>query len=683
MPASQLQHSPSADVFQKKTLPELSPMSYSLTATYPFHPDTNDQSLYLDTMAASSVSLRQPTMFAISLQNEESKSAQGSRLSMPGSKTSSIHGSRPSMYGSRASGLYGSRPIVFNSGNSRESLLGVRGSKDHSVEEEGVPTMNVGRMLSTSATLPNSSTDNMEAPTRDSPLRSPLTSATSISKKDFASLTCILDYSRGGSISPSSPSPPESAEHTEQEGPSPMHHTSGRRRDLGLLTSLDVGQVVGRGLATGVAKEDSSKTSNVALDKVSPAVKQTCSKTMSRLEKLTSLDYIRQSFRIKKKVSFEPAPESMPKKGSHKGNPSYDMVFTNESAQNQDSRSAAPEEEGEGLEWRKYCHASSTSTEMFSPTEMSRTMFLQQQRQHPFADPHSMGGGCYVPQLSQPYYLPPHAGGVGPGVAHVYPHPQLSQSYYSQLSQNYSFLSPYHIPIGDPFYGIAREGLGDGTMRGDLHYHEILTPDYSDATTPEHEHFVAGGRAKRINSDDYDPRGIHVCVETPDKFMETGTTSDFPMSPSQDASATGMYRDGHSNGFINNNYLREELDLMENPQKLGVGYMGEGRRGYLDALHEGPGGEEGLGRYLYHHTPMSHIPEDVHMNSISVDDPLHYSGSSHPHSSNYSESSEDRDAEAPAASKGRVSWNSTLTTYPPEKKLSPRSPDQECDLTAL
>ena len=721
------------DVFQKNTLPELSPMSYSLTATYPFHPDTNNnQSLYLNSMPASNVSLRQPTMFAISLQNEESKSAQGSRSSMPGSKANSIHSSRPSMYGSRMSGLYGSRPLVVShTGTSRESLLGVQGVKEHSVEE-GKPNMRPSHMFSSPSLLPESSTDNMDAPTRDSPLPCPLTSATSVplghGKKDFASLTCILDYGRGGgSISPSSPFPLESAEHLEQKEPSHMHQRL--RRDLVSLTSLgvmDARDVASRGKEKGrtiLEDEDSYENSKVALEKVkeeTSAAKRPRFKAMSRLEKLTSLDYIRQSFRIKKKVSFEPSPEHKPtslsrsKTGVHKaetpydkGETPYDMILTNELAHNHpDGIPAGPEGGGGGRpEWKQGRHTSSTSTtEMFSPTEnILHSMFLQQQQQqqqqqHPFTEQqYSMGVSHYAAPLSQTnYFLPAHVGAVGPRSPLVYPHPQLSQQYYSPLSQNYPYHAPYHIPIGDTFgRGSFRDGLGDVTMRSDLRYHEVFTPDYSDASTSEHERFAGGGggggQGKRIDSEDSSYGG----VKGPE-FIETTTNSDLPMNHAPNMTDKS---DMYSNGFFNSNYFREELDLMQSPRRHCVGYGREGRGGGggPEHLHEEQGveGEMGLGRYLYHHPPMDHILEDVYLNSINVDDPSHQNGGSHSmrdtvqnqsnssmkqRHSKYSETSPRMvEVGEPVSSKGHVSWNTTVTTYPTEQD---NSSDQD-ELTEL
>lgn len=742
------------DPFGKNTLPELSPMSYSLTATnYPFHPDTIDRSFYLDTMPASNLSLRQPTPFALSLQNEESKSAQGSRISISGSKTS-IHGSRPSVYGSRTSGLHGSRPLVYNSGTSRESLLGLRLGKEHSVEEEEAErlrTMSLSHRVSSPSLPPNSSTDNIEVPTRDSPLPRPLISATSMplghGRKDFASLTCIPDYGRGGSISPTSPSPRESAEHSEQEGLSPMHKKSGGKRDLITLTSLDLEGEVRRGgrgrEGTIPEEEESSESSKVVSEKGkerSPAVKKTRSKTMSRLEKLTSLEYIRQSFRMKKKkVSFEQSPEPSPKprskssskKGSRKARISHDLVLTNEMTQKQkDSGPAGSERDRGKLDWRQGRRNSSTSTDMFSPTEnIARNMFLQQQQHpHSFTD-HAMALG-YAAQLSQPnYYLPPHVGVTGTGVPlpppYMYQHPQLSQQYYPQLSQSYQFQPPYHVPIGDPFgRGLGPGGGGGGgvNMRGDPRYHEVLTPDYSDITTPEHERFTAGtGRGRKTSSEeDYDPRSSYRRqVDSPDQFMDTSMISDPPTNHSSDTDTeVGTYREENRmlgvhpeyNGFVSNGYgrdsngyARDELELVGSPQRFGIGYMGDSRRGNVDFLHGEAGGEgdRALERYSYHDPQMDHIPEDVYRNSISVDDPPQHYAASHEHKDTiqnqtntrteyghpmYSETSENKftgreeEGVPMAANKGRVSWNSMVTTYPPEQN---HSHDLECELTEL
>ena len=705
------------DVFQKTTLPELSPMSYSLTAN-PVHSDN----FYVNTLPASNVSLREPTMFALSLQQEESKSAQGSRLSMTGSKTS-IHGSKPSVYGSKASNLHGSRPLVFNSGTSRESLLGLRGGgKEHSVDEEAelpLPSLLLHHRLSSpSLPPPTSSNENMELPTRDSPRpHASFALTSSHNKNDFASLTCLTNNHRRNisptSPSPTSPSPMESPMHSEPS--TTGHHKLSKRKDLSSLTSLDFisGPTTGKENRGGtiIEEEESSQSSKVNSEKAkeeSPAIKKTRSKRLSRLEKLTSLDYIRQSFRLKKKkVSFEKPSESTPKnvsrknsalKGNHHGN----TTFSNEHAQGQHDSEVVGPERGRGkMEWHQGRRNSSTSTDVFSPTEnIARNMYIQHHH-HAFPDPHAAMAMSYTAQLSQPnYYLPSHMAGAPPGVSmhpHMYPHTgQLSQQYYpSQLSQGYAY-PPHHVPMGDPFgRGYMREMPPNGG-RADPRYHEVITPDYSDITTPEHD---SSRRPRRVSLDDeYDLRDhfsrrhdgsryvddtsptnhtpdtdTEANVETSDMRAGNGRTGNHYMKENADMRRTG------------NHYMKENADMMGSPQRHMTNHTPTHRRGkYPDTLGE----EAGLGRYA---PPlMDLIPEDMYQNSISVDDPpspvgppeafSHISSHSSPRlerrRTEYPDSSDRHfsigsPTRATSGSKGHVSWNTTVTSYAPDQSEGP------------
>ena len=698
------------DVFQKSTLPELSPMSYSLTAN-----PLQSENFYLNALPTSNVSLREPTMFALSLQQEESKSAQGSRLSIAGSKTS-IHNS---IHGSRASNLHGSRPLVFNSGTSRESLLGLRGGgKEHTVDEEAdmaQAAFLLSHRVPSPFLPPNSSTDNIELPTRDSPRPRQLPStALSLAhgNKDFASLTCISDDRGGRNITSPSPSPLESPVHYEVEGST--HRKLTKRKDLSSLTSLDFLSSPSTGKdnrgGTIIEEEESSQSSKVNVEKAkdeSPAIKKGRSKHRSRLEKLTSLDYIRQSFRLKKKkVSFEQSPEATPKavakknsslRGQHQG----DTIIANEQAHGHlDNEPAGPERERGKMEWRQGRRNSSTSTDVFSPTEnIARSMFMQHHH-HAFHDPHA-AMAMYPAQLSQPtYYLPPHMGGAAaPGIP-IHPHmyPQLSQQFYpSQLSQPYSYQPSFHVPTGDPF---GRGLVPPGGGRVDPRNHEVITPDYSDITTPEHN---SSRKHRKISSEDeYELKDTYKRkYGGSSKYQDPTDTSPTNHSPDIDTEVTS-YREGasgmhpeYSNGYVNNTYLRDDLDPMASPQRHGSGYASgyasNPRRGrHIDPLHSGTGEEAWLGR---HAPPMiGHIPEDMYQNSISVDDPPnpefytpshHKQDSLHGHPrmqrrrSDISETSERKISSGshPSGSgnggggaKNRVSWNSTITTYDPEEE---------------
>jgi len=667
------------DIFQKTTLPELSPMSYSLTAN-PHHSDT----LYFNTMPASDVSLREPTMFALRLQQEESKSTHGSRLSINGSKTSihnSMHGSKPSMYSSRASNIHGSRPLVFNSGTSRESLLLRGGGKEHSIDDEAATLPQASqlsdRFPSPAFPLMNPSTENTDLPTRDSPLPRLEPLEASHGKKDFASLTCITNDHRR--MTSSSNSPLESPLHSEVEG-TPVHRKLSKRRDLSSLTSLDFmsGAPMSKENRGGtiIEEEEASQGSKVNSDKAkedSPAIKKTRSKRLSRLEKLTSLDYIRQSFRLKKKkVSFQQSLEDTPKltgRKSSSGRGHSDTVITNNQAQGIHDDSVAPEKPRGRMEWHQARRNSSTSTDVFSPTEnMARHMYLQHHH-HAFPDPHAAMAMSYTPQLSQPsYFLPPHMSGA-PGMPmhpHMYPPGvQLSQQFYpSQLSQGY----PYHPPgfMGEVHMsgrGFPRDMAPPNGSRADPRYQEVVTPDYSDVTSSDHEPSKRQRRVSMEEEEDYFRRHEDI-GRYEDSTSPTNHTPDTDTEAAPDSS-----RLEYSSGLP-----------PASPQRYGNGYPGNAHQGrHLDTPPTGQGGEGvGLSRYA---TPMSHIPQDMYQNSISVDDPpstvnyhgntrQHYSAQASPQMeqrrsefSDMSEHHNQRQNSSGSGNKGRVSWHTTLATY--------------------
>ena len=642
-----------SDVFKKSTLPELSPMAYSLTATYPF--PSEDHGLYLGTLPASTLSLQQPTRLGLSLQEqEESKSS--SRLSMHGSRPSvhgsrpsvhgsrpsihgsrpSIHESRPSIYSSRTSSMQGSRHLLYASGTSGESLLsGGRYDKEHSIEDQEMGGAMGVAMDGDDLSLSNpiiyspqllSNAGSMEVPTRDSsPFQRPLATSHQLGhgRKDFASLTCIINPSIG------SPSPELQGEWLDK-GISPTHKKP--RRDLTALTSVGTSPSHTSKQQEETIPEEGEESAKV---KKSPSTKKGRSKTMSRLEKLTSLDYIRQSFRIKKKkVSFQKTPETTPtpskKKGSNGGTTTIATIQADKESPQR--------------------RVSNVSSDMFSPTEES-FLRAEQQGQHMMGVAHGdlpMMGPMPIhgyPQLSQPSYFLPHP----------YAYPQLSQQYHPQLSQSY-------VPYPSPYHHMA---TAEPLRTRDHRYQDVVTPDFSDITTPEHARF----RERPLHSPEpqqgsefsYDLRA-HTPEQSPDKFTESEHYQQDLMDE----------YGGHHLG-IHPEYVRSpkhygpESFPLGSPQRYsmgGGGYarssMERTRRSSLeqDRRFRSKGGEGPL------------------PNSISVDDPhRHYSlshrGKHTEHRySGVSESSnaESRLSENPGgeSGKGRVSWSSEVTEYPAE-----------------
>ena len=685
------------EVFRKSTLPELSPMSYSLTANYPF--PSENEGLYLNALPASTLSLRQPTMFGLSLQHEESKSNQGSRLSIHGSRPS-IHGSRPSIHGSRPSihesrpsihesrpsiyssrgsstGLQGSRHMLHSSGTSSDLLL--KYGKEHCVDDEANErdTVSLGNHTPSPIPFAPTKSESMEVPTRDSsPMPRPLVMASSHQlgggRKDFASLTCIANENVDSL--PGSPEPEEEVEPRRLR--SPTHKMGRGKRDLTTLTALPEGAVPEEEKGEEGAKDKDIKES-------SPGIKKGRSKTMSRLEKLTSLDYIRQSFRIKKKkVSFQnvKTPETTPtppKKSVKKSSPVHNgKALTNDSGLD---KMAADSRER---------RISAASTDMFSPNE-------EYLRHHqPYTD-HMMGvaPGMYA-QLSQPnYYVPAQ-----------YAYPQLSQQYYPQLSQGYGNpygTSPYHqVPLND--YRAQREPPGN-------RYQEVITPDYSDITSPDRENFR--GHSPEPNDRQGSEYSYELRPRSPVGYKDGDTSPDSMEQPSP-------VRRGEPHPDYMRGPAHYDPYLMGSPQRYGMpGYgagpglgLGPGHRGSMD--YEGhrrrssidydgqrrrsSGEQRSSIDYDGQRRRSSGEQQEMLINSISVDNPHPYPATNRTHQprmgrrysgysessmtsdptthsslrmdqrySGYSESSTTSDTrELTSSGKGRVSWSSEVKEHP-------------------
>jgi hypothetical protein len=551
--------------------------------------------------------------------------------------------------------MHDSRHQLYGPGISGESLLsGGRYDKEHSIEDQEMgAVMSVGLSgddLSFSnpaiASPPQllSNAGSMEVPTRDSsPFQRPPISATSHllghGKKDFASLTCIINPSV------ESPSPEPLVNELDGKGVSPTHKKPGARKDLTTLTSVISPSRNSKKQDTIPEEEEGS--TKVKKKDGSPSTKKGRSKTMSRLSQLTSLDYIRQSFRIKKKkVSFQKTPETTPtpsKKvvsSSSTGSNGGTTIFSNSSTE------VSPQ--------RRVSIASNDM--MFSPTEES---FLRAEQGHPMigmAHPDMLGMGVHgnigYAQLSQPsYYLP-----------HPYAYPQLSQQYHPQLSQGYmQYPSPYH-------HMANTEPLRGGGGR-DHRYQEVVTPDLSDITTPEHTRY----RDRPMHSPDprldvdYGPGdSAHNHKErSPDKLAESEHYQ-------PDHEHMGEYG-GHHLG-LHPEYMRSPVHygtaepFLPGNQRYGVGtgYAGNSTEHRPHGRHNSM--EQERRRFS---------GEGEGLNSISVDDPhRHYSlghhGSRHTQR-RYSGMSESSTSESPfrdtpkgGPGKGRVSWSSEVTEYPAE-----------------
>ena len=484
------------DIFRENTLPELTPMypsqlftsssmnqGLSLNQGLSVDEEVHKLSLsgdYHPRIPNGSPSLRHPTRMGRSLANEESKSMQGSRASIPGSK-SSVQGSRPSMLSSQTSFLQsGSRSQMYSSALSNEpssSLFGVHSYASRDDDTLSLPLS--GRTVSP-LLRQNSLNSSSEVPTRDIPsVQAPFSTSHDIGSgaKDFASLTCIPNHGALGTAELGTVRVPMELDTPFKPD---IENESGRRRSLNIQDWGALTALVGKddkskeGVVSTPKEVVDSKEKAIKKEEKTPEanVKKPRSKTMSRLEKLTSL---RASLRQKaKKVSFQKnkSKEAQKEKES--------VILTNESA--------VAEQQGKAPTRAK--RHSDTSDHLPSPMDsLAREM----------ARPRAQSEFNY-PQLSQPnlYYQGGHM--MGP---HPQPYPYAN---YQQLSQSYGFPQtlPLHVPVGDPF--------GRGGVPPDYHmrYPGMVTPDFSDITTPDHGHY--GNQEHGMT--------------TPDQFLPEGSTSD-------------------------------------------------------------------------------------------------------------------------------------------------------------
>ena len=551
-PSQMTQMSTATDLFREHSLPRLSPLSYSsqiLTAPqFPTHRpslsvDESDpymggrrQSL-LTVIPNPSPSLNQPTLMARSLKNEETKSAHGSKASVQGSRTS-IQGSRPSMLGSRGSVHTGtgSRSQIYSSNlSSREhSVLLLNGAREFGVSEEDAVSLQLsGRGISPA--LKQNSFE--EVPTRDSPAPEMASHAVGYGKKDFASLTCI---------------PNQYAVEAE------------RLEEKSQLSTVPEKQTIDETKEKEVTEETKKKPR---------------SRAMSKLEKLTSLDYIRASLRLKKKkVSFVKTPESAKKE-----------------RQKNDKGKPSPEEKVKDHEQASAEHASHPGKEILQNRRHSATARTEFSPQHAHAGEHKYPEHYYYPQLSQPLYYGGGGGGAtaagGAGVhpvaaaaAMFYQYPQLSQQYYAQLSQGGYGPGPaypphmlYHGNMMDPYsrnYGEPSTGS---------RYQAIVTPDLFDDDTPEpefyHERSPDNVLQQRQQPNGFgdsfrSPEHSNLRPSSPDRFTETSDTSSYAVPPTP-GSASHTHEDSITSAH---NHFMDEF-VMDGAEHYGYG-AGVGEQHY-------------------------------------------------------------------------------------------------------
>ncbi len=542
--SSEIPTGASIDPFHEP-LSKLTPLSYpSQVLGFHSHLSDNPERLIGPTAAAivgsssygnfphSSPSLSVPTRMGISLQHEESKSQslQGSKVSIPGpgSRTQSYQGSKASFLGSRAS-MPGSRSSSFpTTSYSREELKTFEGRREFSQDEEDALSLQFSGRTISPLLRSNSSFEDSGVPTRDSPMPAVAPLATSHmighGKKDFASLTCIPNYQAmeegelGFQELHLSPSPElethieHPVSHPRPRPPSAEKSVSGGRRksssrvNLGALTTVPgqepKAEVVEQ--PQGIEPKDSPKPASLQSERQteSPpsAARKPRSRAMSRLEKLTSLDYIRASLRLrKKKVSFDEKPTQRPSTRSTKSKPDKPnhLTFTNATAlerEEDDSQLPNPFTDKDptppqfGPEYGDDPYSPALLTDDYDIGVPFQRHFTP--RAQPHGDPHNP----YF-QLSQPTYQMPQF---------QYAYPQLSQQYYPPQQ---AYQPPPHP---------SQMGSNTGSGPYGRRYSDVPThPPFRHHGNPEHFPLEL---ASPTHSGRYRSNG------SPHSFLETNTS---------------------------------------------------------------------------------------------------------------------------------------------------------------
>ncbi len=476
-------------MFQEGPLPELTPMTYSSQIFNssslhqglsvdddPVHGGMRRLSLsgeYMQRIPGGSPSLRHPTRMLKSIESEDTKSAQGSRISIPGSK-SSMQGSRPSVFSSQASFMQsGSRSQMFSSALSNDPISS--GANNHNHRDDDTLSLPLSGRTTSPLLHQSSLNSSFEVPTRDEPSgRAPfLVTSHNLGAdvKDFASMTSIPNILSPelGTVRVPMDLDPKPESKSESVGSRRLS------RDLSALTTL----------SNDKPKSETKKSKeNEALNKdEETGTPKKGRSRMSRLEMLTSL---RASMRkAAKKVSFT--------KG--KKQKENDVVLTNESA---------------------------LSDQDTTPTKDNP---LRRHSDNSEPSPgHVRGAGRtraytdFAAQLSQPnLYYPP-----------MPPHSYHHANTYQQLSQSYGFpYPPVQVPIDDPY---RHGGIPRPPPEVTTRYAGMITPDYSDLTTPDHGRY-----------------GNQDGVITPEQYLQhDGSTSDeYPPHdhyPPQSTSPSGVHR---------------------------------------------------------------------------------------------------------------------------------------------
>ena len=510
--ASQPYHSTvaMADSVFIEPLPQMSPLSYpSQLRNYmssPEHPSSPTPRISLSgspggmqRFPGSSPSLHRPTPLGQQLQ-KKTNSTHGSRTSIQGSRASiSALGSRTSFSGSRNSFL------SSNNTMSRDEMRssGILASNKAMSEEEA------GSQLSFHQLIKPGSLDMV--PTRESPV--PQSSQQTSQRRDFVNMTItnpmVLEEEGGMEgreegdgvdendlrkdplvpVMTSTPANQGGEEFPTRQGKKAngsqkaeetSNLMSPRKKNLRQLTSLSRQE----GEATASAA-DAAPTPPGAAGRSGEGTagkeEKPKSKPMSRLEKLTSLDYLRSSIRRslkKKRVSFltRTPPDTTPKtkkKTPPRSLPTAEpklepdpLTFSNQGAFDTEEPMLSPR-----------IHTPSPLSPEFETVDEYRQRYPDDYyhpevypETHALRHPYPVGGGrmraysdmaVFAPQLSQPTYYP--------STMH-YP-----QTNYPQLSQQY--IPPSYVPPQLGFLGSpAHRSLAPMPPQPAMHHPPTLHP---------------------------------------------------------------------------------------------------------------------------------------------------------------------------------------------------------------
>ena len=695
----QSQMSAMTELFQEQSLPKLSPISYSsqlhLTGGAAYRhmePERGPDIRFPN----GSPSLRVPTRMALSLQNEESKS--GSKISLPSSR-SSRQGSKASILGSRTS-VQGSRSQIFHTAPSREDIPQIRPSFLLGGHRESQEDDSLSLQLSRTA---SPLLDESQVPTRDSPNVPPLATSHALGhgKKDFASLTCIINHPaveeeeltlqeelwRNESLKAENLPPGSSVEFAVPKrkslGTSLGELTTLARHDEIPEFSSDREEKLTVTESSPEPSEQKVEEEETGQKKPSPAIKKPRSRAMSKLEKLTSLDYIRASLRLKKKrVSFQKTPESTPKSTKKKKKKNEESeIFRNKAAL---MKTLTPPQ-SPSTTYPQQTHRYPSNPSRYPPTgdffNPEEEFELQGEPYHPLP-PNGRRQRAYTTELPSPQLYAQLSQSYYPQMTAYQPaptmYPQLSQPYYRPPLEAY-YPQPYPAGQPNPYSRRYSHEIPSG-------YPGMVGPNgYPNVTSPDHERYRSATTPDRFMEPGY------LRTHSPDRFTDTSTSSDRYRARSPDRFTESSYMSDRYNmdSFIAGRYTPERypqdmimrmqeryVDPHQHPGTASPSRFSDVRTpdtlvGSFDDGYRGGGGRPD--RFLDSMEHGRHYSPRAQPLDWVVDGFEHHRDLSSKNARRFSDGSTSDKSAPSTSSKSKVSWDSEIIEYP-------RPPSDESDI---